>query len=201
MSRVARMPIPVPKGVEVSIEPGRVRAKGPKGALGLALPAAVGLEREGDLLRVRWNPELRRNVALAGTIRALVANLVRGVSEGFERRLELSGVGFRAQVQGRQLQLTLGFSHPVVYPVPEGITIETPSQTEIVVRGADRQRVGQVAADLRALRRPDPYKGKGVRYAGEKIVLKEPLTEETKRAVVEKEEVLLLLIIGFFLSL
>jgi large subunit ribosomal protein L6 len=173
MSRVARMPIPVPKGVEVTIEPGRVRAKGPKGALGFALPAAVGLEREGDLLRVRWNPEPRRNVALAGTIRALVANLVRGVSEGFERRLELSGVGFRAQVQGRQLHLTLGFSHPVVYPVPEGITIETPSQTEIVVRGADRQRVGQVAADLRALRRPDPYKGKGVRYAGEKIVLKE----------------------------
>ncbi len=173
MSRVARMPIPVPPGVEVSIEPGHVRAKGPKGHLGLEVPDVIGLEREGDVLHVRWSPEPRKNVALAGTVRALVANLVRGVSEGFVKRLELSGVGFRAQVQGRQLHLTLGFSHPVVYPIPEGITIEAPSQTEIVVRGADRQRVGQVAADLRALRRPDPYKGKGVRYAGEKIVLKE----------------------------
>ena len=173
MSRVARMPIPVPKGVEVSIEPGRVRAKGPKGSLGLDVPSVVSLEREGDVLHIRWVPEPRRNVALAGTMRALLANLVRGVSVGFEKKLELSGVGFRAQVQGRQLQLALGFSHPVVYPIPEGITIETPSQTEIIVRGADRQRVGQVAAELRALRRPDPYKGKGVRYAGEKIVLKE----------------------------
>ena len=173
MSRVARMPIPVPKGVEVSIEPGRVRAKGPKGSLGLDVPSVVSLEREGDVLHIRWAPEPRRNVALAGTMRALLANLVRGVSVGFEKKLELSGVGFRAQVQGRQLQLALGFSHPVVYPIPEGITIETPSQTEIIVRGADRQRVGQVAAELRALRRPDPYKGKGVRYAGEKIVLKE----------------------------
>ncbi|MCL5799218.1 MAG: 50S ribosomal protein L6 [Gammaproteobacteria bacterium] len=173
MSRVARMPIPVPKGVEVSIEPGRVRAKGPKGSLGLDVPPVVSLEREGDVLHIRWVPEPRRNVALAGTMRALLANLVRGVSVGFEKKLELSGVGFRAQVQGRQLQLALGFSHPVVYPIPEGITVETPSQTEIIVRGADRQRVGQVAAELRALRRPDPYKGKGVRYAGEKIVLKE----------------------------
>jgi large subunit ribosomal protein L6 len=173
MSRVARMPIPVPKGVEVTLESGRIRAKGPKGVLGFALPEAIGLEREGDVLRVRWATEPRRNVALAGTVRALVANLVHGVSEGFEKRLELSGVGFRAQVEGRRLQLSLGFSHPVLYAIPEGITIETPSPTEIVVRGADRQRVGQVAADLRRLRRPDPYKGKGVRYAGEKIVLKE----------------------------
>lgn len=173
MSRVARQPVVIPKGVDVVIEGDRIQARGPRGQLALAIHPHVRLERAGDKIQVHWQPTSSRVVALAGTTRALVANLLTGVATGFEKRLELSGVGFRAQVQGRNLQLSLGFSHPVIYTIPEGITIETPSPTEIVVRGVDRQRVGQVAAELRALRRPDPYKGKGVRYAGEAIVLKE----------------------------
>jgi large subunit ribosomal protein L6 len=171
MSRVAKKPIALPKGVELTQDAVNLTVKGPKGSLTQAKPAGVAVAVEGGEVRVQAaNDDL---IAMAGTLRALLANMVAGVSEGYTRKLELVGVGYRASVAGRDLNLSLGFSHPVVFSAPEGITIETPSQTEILIKGADKQVVGQVAAKIRAFRPPEPYKGKGVRYSGEKIVMKE----------------------------
>ena len=173
MSRVAKQPVELPKGVECSLAGGTVNVKGPKGALSLELNSEVEVEQEDATLNVAPRSGSRFATAIAGTTRALLANMVTGVSQGFERKLELVGVGYRAQAQGNKLNLSLGFSHPVEYPVPEGIQIETPSQTEVIVKGIDKQRVGQVAAEIRRWRPPEPYKGKGVRYSGERVVLKE----------------------------
>jgi large subunit ribosomal protein L6 len=173
MSRVAKQPIAIPSGVDVNISGQAVSVKGPKGTLEFQVHDAVQIAREENELRVAPRNEKPNADALAGTTRALVNNMVTGVSRGFERKLELVGVGYRAQAQGKALNLTLGFSHPVVFEVPEGISIETPSQTEIVVRGVDKQQVGQVAAKIRAYRPPEPYKGKGVRYSDEVVVRKE----------------------------
>ena len=173
MSRVAKAPVELPGGVEFSQDGNVVTMKGSKGSLSLELNAEVELTREDNALRVAPRSGSRFAVAVSGTMRSLLANMAQGVSEGFERKLELHGVGYRAQAQGGKLNLTLGFSHPVVYEVPEGISVETPSQTEVVVKGADKQKVGQVAAVIRRFRPPEPYKGKGVRYADERVVIKE----------------------------
>ena len=171
MSRVAKKPIAIAKGVEFNIQAESVSVKGPKGTLSIAKPAGVEVKVEdGNALLCANDPML---VPMAGTLRAILANMVQGVSEGFERKLELVGVGYRAAMQGKDLNLSLGFSHPVLFKAPEGITIATPTQTEIVVSGADKQRVGEVAAKIRGFRPPEPYKGKGVKYAGEKIIRKE----------------------------
>lgn len=173
MSRVAKVPVGLPKGVEFKLDGSTVTLKGSKGSQSLNLHPEITVEEEDGSLKVATVKEDRKVVAMAGTTRALLANMVLGVSEGFERKLELRGVGYRAQSKGKSLNLTLGFSHPVNYPVPEGITIDTPSQTEVVVKGVDKQMVGQVAAEIRAFRPPEPYKGKGVRYADERVVIKE----------------------------
>jgi large subunit ribosomal protein L6 len=174
MSRVAKQPVPVPQGVTVTIAADLVTVKGGKGTLSLPLNSRhVKVVQDGNVLKIEKASEEREADMVAGSTRAHLANIVEGVSKGYERKLELVGVGYRAQAQGKNLNLTLGFSHPVVYVAPEGITIETPSQTEIVLKGSDVQKIGQVAADIRAFRPPEPYKGKGVRYAGEKIELKE----------------------------
>jgi large subunit ribosomal protein L6 len=174
MSRVAKQPVPLPQGVTATISSEAVTIKGGKGSLSLALNSAlVKVVQDAAALKVEKANDGREADMVAGSTRAHLANIVHGVSKGYERKLELVGVGYRAAAQGKNLNLTLGFSHPVVYVAPEGITIETPSQTEIVIKGADVQRVGQVAADIRAFRPPEPYKGKGVRYAGEQIELKE----------------------------
>lgn len=173
MSRVAKMPVAIPSGVNVAISDASINVKGPKGTLQHALHPSVNVAQEGAVLTFSPATAEQSADAIAGATRAVVNNMVVGVSKGYERRLTLVGVGYRAQVQGKALNLTLGFSHPVNYPIPEGITIETPSQTEIVVKGADKQRVGQVAAEIRAYREPEPYKGKGVRYANEQVTLKE----------------------------
>ena len=173
MSRVAKRPVVLEKGVEANLQGNALTVKGPKGSLTLACNPEVEVVTDASEIAVRARSGSRFARAIAGTTRALINNMVRGVSAGFERKLELVGVGYRAQAQGRKLNLTLGFSHPVVYDVPEGVTVETPSQTEIFVRGADKQTVGQVAAELRAFRPPEPYKGKGVRYSDERILLKE----------------------------
>jgi len=171
MSRVAKKPISLPKGVEFNVTAERVTVKGPKGSLDLAKPANVQVTIEGDTISI--SADTADQIALAGTVRAILANMVQGVSAGFERKLELVGVGYRASVSGRDLNLSLGFSHPVVFTAPEGVTIETPTQTEVLIKGADKQRVGEVAAKIRGFRPPEPYKGKGVRYSGEKIIMKE----------------------------
>ncbi|PKM01801.1 MAG: 50S ribosomal protein L6 [Gammaproteobacteria bacterium HGW-Gammaproteobacteria-6] len=171
MSRVAKMPIALPKGVEISIAAGAITVKGPKGTLSQASIAGVNVNLENGELAI--SPVNNDSDALAGTMRALLANMVHGVSSGFERKLELVGVGYRATMQGKDLGLALGFSHPIVFKVPEGVSVETPTQTEVLVKGSDKQLVGQVAAKIRAFRKPEPYKGKGVRYAGEKINMKE----------------------------
>ena len=173
MSRVARKPVPLPKGVEITQAGSVLRVKGPKGDLTLDLACDVAITVADGQARVSTKGATQKAVAIAGTTRAILSNMVTGVSAGFERKLELVGVGYRAQAQGKKLNLTLGFSHPVAYPVPDGITIDTPSQTEIVIKGSDKQRVGQVAADIRSYRPPEPYKGKGVRYSTERVVLKE----------------------------
>lgn len=173
MSRVAKQPVVLPKGVEMAIAANTVDMKGPKGNLSLELNPEVELEQEEGTITVRARSGSRFAIAMAGTTRALLANMVKGVTDGFERKLELIGVGYRAQAQGNTLNLTLGFSHPVSYSVPEGIQVETPSQTEVIVRGSDKQKVGQVAAEIRRFRPPEPYKGKGVRYADERVVMKE----------------------------
>ena len=171
MSRVAKKPISLPKGVELNIQPESVSAKGPKGILSLAKPTGVQIAVEdGTAVLSANDPSL---LPLTGTVRAILANMVKGVSDGFERKLELVGVGYRAAMQGKDLSLSLGFSHPVVYVAPEGITITTPTQTEILVQGADKQLVGEVAAKIRAYRKPEPYKGKGVKYSDEVNIRKE----------------------------
>ena len=171
MSRVAKKPIALPKGVEVSVANDAIIAKGPKGTLTVAKPANIALKIEDG--HAVFSTENAEQVALTGTLRAILANMVKGVSEGFERKLELVGVGYRAAMQGKDLNLSLGYSHPVLFTAPDGITIATPTQTEVVVSGADKQRVGEVAAKIRGFRPPEPYKGKGVKYAGEVIIRKE----------------------------
>lgn len=171
MSRVAKKPIALPKGVEFSVSNDNVSVKGPKGTLALAKPAGVEFKNENGQLQL--SAADASHIPMAGTARAILANMVLGVSEGFTRKLELVGVGYRAAMQGKDLNLSLGYSHPVVFQAPEGITLATPTQTEILVSGADKQRVGEVAAKIRAFRKPEPYKGKGIRYSGEKIIMKE----------------------------
>ena len=175
MSRIAKLPVDLPKGVNATISADAVVVKGAKGALTLALARGITVaQKEQQLVvGVAGDKDASAQIAAAGATRANLANMVAGVTKGFERKLELVGVGYRVALQGKNLNLTLGYSHPVSYPVPDGITIETPSQTEIVIKGVDRQKVGQVAAEIRGFRPPEPYKGKGVRYAGEKIVMKE----------------------------
>ncbi len=173
MSRVANNPVSVPSGVEVQLGAGSITVKGTKGTLSMPLPARVHVAREGEQLSFAAAAGDRQSKALAGTVRSLVFNMVTGVTEGFEKRLELQGVGYRAQAQGKRLNLQLGFSHPIDYQSPDGISISTPSQTEVVVAGMDKQLVGQVSAEIRAFRPPEPYKGKGVRYAGERVRRKE----------------------------
>lgn len=171
MSRVAKKPIALPKGVEVQSTESQFSVKGPKGTLTFAKPNGVDIKVEDGVITISAaNADV---IPMAGTARAILANMVQGVSEGFQRKLELVGVGYRAAMQGGQLSMSLGFSHPVVFSAPEGITITTPTQTEVLVAGADAQLVGQVAAKIRAFRSPEPYKGKGVRYSGEKVIIKE----------------------------
>jgi large subunit ribosomal protein L6 len=175
MSRIAKMPVNLPQGVNATIAADAVTVRGATGALTLSLDRGVTVAQKGQTLQVAVaaGKASHERIAAAGATRANLANMVAGVTRGFERKLELVGVGYRAALQGKNLNLTLGFSHPVSYPVPEGISIETPSQTEILIKGVDRQKVGQVAAEIRGYRPPEPYKGKGVRYSGEKIVMKE----------------------------
>jgi len=171
MSRVAKNPIPIPSGVEVTIDSRNITAKGPKGELCMELHPSVTLEQKDNILRIQLSAD--SSTAIAGTMRSLVSNLVTGVAEGFQRKLTIIGVGYRAQAQDRTLNMSLGFSHPILYEVPEGITVETPSQTEVVVKGIDKQLVGQTAAEIRRFRPPEPYKGKGVRYEGEYVMRKQ----------------------------
>lgn len=173
MSRVAKNPIQVGSGVEVVIEGGRVAVKGPLGTLTQSLRPGVSVENIDGYLHINTTNSSREAHAMSGTIRALISNMVLGVTKGFERKLTLVGVGYRAQAQGEKLNLTLGFSHPVEHMMPAGIKVETPTQTEILIKGMDKQVVGQVAADIRSYRKPEPYKGKGVRYANEVVALKE----------------------------
>lgn len=172
MSRIAKYPIDVPKGVEVVLSGAEISVKGPLGTLTQVMLPSVTIERDGDKLHVRAG-DAETAGAMSGTMRALVANMVNGVTKGFEKKLTLVGVGYKAQAQGAKLNLSLGFSHPVVHDMPNGIKVETPSQTEILIKGIDKQLVGQVAAEVRAYRSPEPYKGKGVRYANEVVVIKE----------------------------
>lgn len=172
MSRVAKAPITIPDGVEVRVVDNTVHVKGKNGELTMVLPSGTDLKIEDGEARAVTTGR-QPNLAMAGTVRAIVANLVTGVSHGFERKLELVGVGYRAQAQGNKLNLALGFSHPVVYDMPAGVTVETPTQTEVVLRGANKQVVGQAAAEIRAFRPPEPYKGKGVRYSDERVMRKE----------------------------
>jgi len=174
MSRIAKMPIELPSGVEVKINGKEINIKGAKGSFDYMIHESVEVALEGSSLLVKPKGDAGKNGwAMAGTMRAITSNMVTGVSTGFEKKLELVGVGYRAQAQGNKLNLTLGFSHPVVHDIPEGITVETPSQTEIVLRGIDKQVVGQTAAEIRAYRPPEPYKGKGVKYADEHIIRKD----------------------------
>jgi large subunit ribosomal protein L6 len=173
MSRIAKQPVSVPAAVEITENGQQITVKGPKGTLEHNIHELVEMNREDGVLNFKPRDESKASNALAGTTRALISNLITGVSDGFEKKLELVGVGYRAQAKGKLINLTLGFSHPVDYEVPEGVTVETPSQTEIVLKGADKQKVGQVAAEIRAFRPPEPYKGKGVRYADEVVVRKE----------------------------
>ena len=173
MSRVANSPVEIPGGVTIEISGQNVSAKGPKGNLALQVNELVNVVMEDNSVKVAGNDSEKKTIAMAGTMRALISNMVSGVNEGFQKKLELRGVGYRAQAQGNKLNLTLGFSHPVVHDIPDGVTVETPSQTEVVVSGIDKQAVGQVAADIRSYRPPEPYKGKGVRYVDEYVLMKE----------------------------
>ena len=173
MSRIANYPVIVPEKVEVTMEHDQISVKGPLGTLSQKVSQKVKIERVENRLEFKVNDNSRQANAMSGTVRALVANMVSGVTKGFEKKLTLVGVGYRAQAQGDKLNLTLGFSHPVAHPMPKGVKVETPTQTEIVLKGMDRQQVGQVAAEVRAYRSPEPYKGKGVRYTGEQVVIKE----------------------------
>ena len=173
MSRIAKKPLPLPKGVEFNQASDILKVKGPKGELTLSVNSEVEISVEEGVANVKPRSGSRFSSAMAGTTRALIDNMLTGVTTGFEKKLALVGVGYRAKMQGKKLDLTLGFSHPVVYEVPDGVDIDTPSQTEIVIKGMDKQQVGQVAAEIRRYRPPEPYKGKGVRYADERVVLKE----------------------------
>ncbi|MFA7496582.1 MAG: 50S ribosomal protein L6 [Acidithiobacillus sp.] len=170
MSRVAKQPISLPKGVEVHVADHKIFVKGPKGQMSVPFHTDVQLQVEDGVASLSWG---EKQNAIAGTMRALLNNMVHGVSIGFEQKLEIIGVGYRAQAKGKTLSLSLGFSHPVDYPVPDDIVIETPTQTEILIKGIDKQKIGQIAADIRSYRPPEPYKGKGVRYAGENVRRKE----------------------------
>jgi len=173
MSRIAKYPVPLPKGVEVTLAADNISVKGPLGTIARAADPNVAVEKSGDQIVFKALGDSHHANAMSGTMRALLANMVAGVTKGFEKKLALVGVGYRAQAQGDKLNLTLGFSHPVVHQMPKGIKVATPTQTEIVISGIDKQLVGQVAAEVRAHRPPEPYKGKGVRYVDETIVLKE----------------------------
>jgi large subunit ribosomal protein L6 len=173
MSRVGKNPVPVPANVEVILSAAEISVKGPLGTLRRSIVSDVTIEREGNDLLVKASSGSKQANAMSGTTRALLANMVRGVTNGFEKKLTLVGVGYRAQAAGEILNLTLGFSHPVAHKMPEGVKVETPSQTEVLIKGIDKQQVGQVAAEIRAYRKPEPYKGKGVRYADEVIIMKE----------------------------
>ena len=173
MSRIAKEPVSIPANVEVDLSASDVSVKGPLGKLQRSINSDVTVEHKDDNLLIKVANDSRQANAMSGTMRSLLANMVQGVSQGYEKKLLLVGVGYRAKADKENLNLTLGFSHPVVYKLPEGIKAETPSQTEIIIKGIDKQKVGQVAAEVRAFRKPEPYKGKGVRYAGEVIVMKE----------------------------
>ena len=173
MSRIGKKPVPIPTGVTANVEGQTIKMKGPKGALALVLPDDVLVKMDNGAIKVDPRSETKRARSMWGTSRTLVANLVAGVTKGFEDKLEITGVGYRASVQGKNLQIALGYSHDVIYPIPEGIAIATPRPVEIVITGSDRQKVGQVAAEIREYRPPEPYKGKGVKYAGEYIFRKE----------------------------
>ncbi|MFZ8911694.1 MAG: 50S ribosomal protein L6 [Burkholderiaceae bacterium] len=173
MSRIAKYPVPLPKGVEATIATEQITVKGPLGTLTQTLNGDVLIENQNNELSFKVANESREAKAMSGTLRALVSNMVQGVSQGFEKKLSLIGVGYKAAAQGKSLNLSLGFSHPVDYALPEGIKAETPTPTEIVIKGIDKQRVGQVAAEVRAFRPPEPYKGKGVRYVDEVVIIKE----------------------------
>jgi large subunit ribosomal protein L6 len=171
MSRIGNQPIPLPAKVEVTLAPGAITVKGPLGTLTRSYGSDLSIEKDGDTLVCKAAGESAR--AMHGTLRALVANMVKGVTEGYEKKLALVGVGYRAQAAGDKVNLSLGFSHPIVHQMPKGVKVETPQQTDIIVKGVDKQQVGQVAAELRAYRPPEPYKGKGVRYVGEYVKIKE----------------------------
>ncbi|MEP9356587.1 50S ribosomal protein L6 [Xanthobacter sp. KR7-65] len=173
MSKIGKLPVAIPAGVTASLDGQTVKVKGPKGALELTLVEEIAAKIEGSELQVSMTGETTRHKAMWGMSRTLVANLVEGVTKGFEKKLEITGVGYKAAVQGKNLNLSLGYSHDVIYPIPEGIQIVTPKPTEVVITGIDRQKVGQVAAEIREFRGPEPYKGKGVKYAGEFIFRKE----------------------------
>ena len=173
MSRIANNPVSVPKGVEITLSGQEINVKGSMGNLSMILHELVGITHEEDQLQLKAVEDSKKSVALSGTFRSLVSNMVTGVSNGFQKELQLQGVGYRAQAQGNKLNLSLGFSHPVVYEAPAGIDIETPTQTQVIVKGIDKQLVGQVSADIRAFRPPEPYKGKGVRYVDEFVRRKE----------------------------
>jgi large subunit ribosomal protein L6 len=173
MSRIAKYPVQLPSGTEATITTAGITVKGPLGTLSQSLKGDVDVKLDGSQITFAAANSSRHSKAMSGTIRAVVANMVHGVSKGFERKLTLVGVGYRAQAQGDALNLSLGFSHPVVHKMPKGVKAETPTQTEITIKGIDRQQVGQVAAEVRAYRPPEPYKGKGVRYADETVVIKE----------------------------
>ena len=173
MSRIAKYPVTVPEKVQVTVSPGEVVVKGPLGTLTQSIDPSVLVKLEGDKVTFAAGNESKAANALSGTLRATVANMVQGVKVGFQKKLTLVGVGYRAQAQGNKLNLTLGFSHPIVHALPEGVKAETPTQTEILIKGVDRQKVGQVAAEIRAYKSPEPYKGKGVRYSDETVVIKE----------------------------
>jgi large subunit ribosomal protein L6 len=169
MSRIGRKPVPIPQGVKVQVADGTVRAEGPKGKLSQPIPTPLSAKVEGNALLIARPDDDRRVRALHGLTRALMANMVSGVKDGFERKLEIVGIGYRAQMQGKSIQLALGYSHPVIFPLPDGVTAEIDKQTAITLKGADKALLGQTAAKLRALRKPDPYKGKGIRYVGEYV--------------------------------
>ena len=173
MSRIAKNPITIPAGVEVKVDGSTVSVKGSKGQLSLNLHRFVQVDQSNSTINMKWDQNNKKATAQAGTARANIANMVTGVTRGFEKKLTLVGVGYRAQVKGKVLNLSLGFSHPIEFAMPEGIVIEAPSQTELVVKGIDKQKVGQVSAEIRAFRPPEPYKGKGVRYANEYVKRKE----------------------------
>jgi large subunit ribosomal protein L6 len=173
MSRIGRLPVQIPAGVDVTVGEDEVAVKGPLGTLTRSIPAGVRVKRDGNRVLLETADNSTATDAMSGTLRALLANMVLGVSRGFERKLTLVGVGYRAQAQGDKVNLTLGFSHPVVHKMPKGVKVETPTQTEILIKGIDKQAVGQVAAEIRGYRPPEPYKGKGVRYADEVVVIKE----------------------------